>query len=129
MKHFYISIITFSIVALCSGQEVFNIESLREATDKKWTGSLGLNIGLIKNVNDVFWLSNNAHIQYKDSTNYWLLYSNLSFQKLDGESFVNRGTQHLLMKVSNLKLLCNHNMMPYLKLILEDWQGLDLDLN
>jgi len=95
MKHFYISIITFSIVVLCSGQEVFNIESLREATNKKWTGSLGLNIGLIKNVNDVFWLSNNAHIQYKDSINYWLLYSNLSFQKLDGASFVNRGTQHL----------------------------------
>lgn len=95
MKHFYISIITFSIVVLCSGQEVFNIESLREATDKKWTGSLGLNIGLIKNVNDVFWLSNNAHIQYKDSINYWLFYSNLSFQKLDGASFLNRGTQHL----------------------------------
>ena len=87
--------ITFFIAINNLAQEVFNIESLREATDAKCTGSVGLNIGLIKNINDIFWISNNAHIQYKDTTNYWLLYNNLSFQKLEGNSFVNRGTQHL----------------------------------
>ncbi len=87
--------ITFFLAINSLAQEVFNIESLREATDAKWTGSVGLNIGLIKNINDIFWISNNAHIQYKDTTNYWLLYNNLSFQKLEGNSFVNRGTQHL----------------------------------
>lgn len=90
-----LSLFTFFIIAYTSGQEVFNIESLREATDAKWTGSVGLNIGLIKNTNDIFWISNNAHVQYKDSTDYWLLYNKLSFQKLEGNSFVNRGTQHL----------------------------------
>lgn len=88
-------ILTFLIITSGLAQEVFNIESLREATDSKWTGSIGLNISFIKNTNDIFWISNNAHIQYNDKTNYWLLYNNLSFQKLEGNSFVNRGTQHL----------------------------------
>jgi hypothetical protein len=82
MKNFTLSLITLFIGFYCSAQEVFNIESLREATDAKWTGSVGLNIGLIKNTNEIFWISNNAHVQYKDSTDYWLLYKNLSFQKL-----------------------------------------------
>lgn len=95
MKQIAFSFFTSFIIIYCSAQEVFNIESLREATDAKWTGSVSLNIGLIKNTNDIFWISNNAHVQYKDSTDYWLLYNNLSFQKLEGNSFVNRGTQHL----------------------------------
>ncbi|MGM5470571.1 DUF481 domain-containing protein [Flavobacteriaceae bacterium LMO-SS05] len=95
MKNFALSFITFLIVTSSSAQEVFNIESLRESTDAKWTGSIGLNFGLIKNTNDIFWISNSAHIQYKDSINYWLLYNKLNFQKLEGNSFVNRGTQHL----------------------------------
>lgn len=83
----------FAIYGLA--QEVFNIETLRESTETKWAGSIGLNVGLIKNINDIFWISNNAHIQYKDTTNYWLIFNNLSFQKLEGNSIVNRGTQHI----------------------------------
>ena len=95
MKNTFILFSTCLLVSLSSAQEVFNIESLREATDKKWVGSLGLNIGLIKNVNDIFWISNNVYVQHKDKSNYWLFYNDLSFQKLEGNSFVNRGTQHL----------------------------------
>jgi hypothetical protein len=95
MKKITLSIFTYFIIAYSHSQTGINVESLRESTDKKWIGSIGLNIGLIKNTNDIFWISNNAHVQYKDSTNYWLLYNNLSFQKLEGESFVNKGTQHL----------------------------------
>jgi len=95
MKQITLAFLTLLVSISGSSQEVFNIESLRETTDKKWTGSLGLNIGLIKNVNDIFWISNNVNIQYKDDLNYWLIYNNLNFQKLEGNSFVNRGTQHL----------------------------------
>jgi len=95
MKNITLLVLTFLIVVCSSAQEVFNIESLRETTDSKWMGSIGLNIGLIKNTNDIFWISNNVHVQYNDKTNYWLIYNNLSFQKLGGNSFVNRGTQHL----------------------------------
>jgi hypothetical protein len=97
MKKFTLSIFTYFIIIYSYSQAGINVESLRETTDKKWIGSIGLNMGLIKNTNNIFWVSNNAQIQYKDSTNtnYWLLYNNLSFQKLEGESFVNKGTQHL----------------------------------
>lgn len=97
MKKHILSFFTFFIIAYCQSQAGINVESLRETTDKKWIGSIGLNMGLIKNTNNIFWISNNAQIQYKDSThtNYWLLYNQLSFQKLEGESFVNKGTQHL----------------------------------
>ena len=95
MKNTIFLLSTLLFVTVCRAQEVFNIESLRETTDRTWIGSVGLNIGLIKNVNNIFWISNNAYVQYKDKTNYWLLYNDLNFQKLEGNSFVNRGTQHL----------------------------------
>lgn len=95
MKNTIFLLSTFLFVTVCRAQEVFNIESLRETTDRTWIGSVGLNVGLIKNVNNIFWISNNAYVQYKDKTNYWLLYNDLNFQKLEGNSFVNRGTQHL----------------------------------
>lgn len=97
MKLIFLSIFTLFITTLSLAQEIFNIESLREETDKKWTGSMGLNMGLIKNTNNIFWISNSEYVQHKNSknTDYWLLYNSMSFQKLEGESFVNRGTQHL----------------------------------
>ena len=97
MKLFILLSFTFLNIIYCSAQEIFNIESLREETDKKWTGSIGLNMGFIKNTNSIFWISNSEYVQHKNSknTDYWLLYNSMSFQKLEGESFVNRGTQHL----------------------------------
>ena len=97
MKLKFLFIFTIFITSLTTAQEIFNIESLREETDKKWTGSIGLNMGLIKNTNTIFWISNSEYVQHKNlkNTDYWLLYNSMSFQKLEGESFVNRGTQHL----------------------------------
>lgn len=97
MKLFTLLSFTFFITIYSSAQEIFNIESLREETDKKWTGSIGLNMGFIKNTNNIFWISNSEYVQHKNlkNTDYWLLYNSMSFQKLEGESFVNRGTQHL----------------------------------
>lgn len=84
------------LLSISSFAQVMDVELLRQATDSaKWTGSMGLDIGLIKNTSNIFWISNNAHVQYNDKTNYWLIYNNLSFQKLEGNSFINRGTQHL----------------------------------
>jgi hypothetical protein len=79
----------------CSAQ-VINVESLRKKTDSaKWTGSASLDISLIKNVNSIFGISNSMHVQYNDKTNLWLFINDLSFQKVESNSFVNRGTQHL----------------------------------
>ncbi|WP_204346296.1 DUF481 domain-containing protein [Psychroserpens algicola] len=83
-------------VSMTSLSQVINVETLRKATDSaKWTGSVSLDLSLIKNTNDIFRVANKAHVQYNDHTNLWLLVNDLNFQKIEGNSLVNRGTQHL----------------------------------
>ena len=80
----------------CSFAQVINVETLRKSSDSaKWTGSVSLDVSLIKNKNDIFRIANKAHIQYDDKTNLWLFVNDLNFQKVEGFSLVNRGTQHL----------------------------------
>ena len=93
MKH--IIFILFFTSCFCSAQ-VINVESLRKASDSaKWSGSASLDVGLIKNTNSIFRISNNIHVQYNDKTNLYLFINDLNFQKIEDNSFVNRGTQHL----------------------------------
>src|SRR5690606_7954226 len=61
----------------------------------KWTGSVGLDVGLIKNTNSIFKVASKAHVQYNNKKELWLFMNDLKFEKLEGESFVNKGTQHL----------------------------------
>lgn len=76
--------------------QVVNIETLRKKTDtSKWTGSASFDVSVIKNTNDIFRIANKAHVQYKDSMNLWLLVNDINLQKIEGNSLVNRGTQHL----------------------------------
>ena len=83
-------------LSLTSFSQVVNIETLRKASDSiKWTGSISLDVSLIKNKNDIFRIANKAHVQYSDQTNLWLFVNDLNFQKIEGNSLVNRGTQHL----------------------------------
>ncbi|HMC01311.1 MAG TPA: DUF481 domain-containing protein [Flavobacteriaceae bacterium] len=78
----------------CFGQ-VVNVESMRKKTDSaKWSGSVSLNISLIKNTNNIFRVSNKAHVQYNNKKNLWLFINDLNFQKIEGSSFVNKGIQH-----------------------------------
>ncbi|TXE16188.1 DUF481 domain-containing protein [Psychroserpens burtonensis] len=83
-------------ISLTSFSQVVNIETLRKASDSaKWTGSVSLDVSLIKNKNDIFRIANKAHVQYNDQINLWLFVNDLNFQKTGGNSLVNRGTQHL----------------------------------
>lgn len=76
--------------------QVINVETLRKSTDSThWTGSVSLDISLIKNTNDIFRIANKAHVQYNDSMNLWLFVNDINLQKIEGNSLVNRGTQHL----------------------------------
>ena len=87
----YLSLLSFSSLA-----QVINVESLRKSSDSsKWSGSVSLDIGLIKNTNSIFRVATKAHIQYNNKTNLWLFVNDLNFQKIEGNSLVNRGTQHL----------------------------------
>lgn len=83
-------------VCMTSFSQVINVETLRKASDSaKWTGSVSLDLSLIKNKNDIFRIANKAHVQYNDKINLWLFVNDLNFQKIEDNSLVNRGTQHL----------------------------------
>ncbi|WP_456438760.1 DUF481 domain-containing protein, partial [Psychroserpens sp.] len=88
-------LVLFFITSISHAQ-VINVETLRKPTDTtKWTGSVSLDVSLIKNTSDIFRIANKAHIQYKDSSNLWLFINDINLQKIEGNSLVNRGTQHL----------------------------------
>lgn len=88
--------ILFFYFSMSGLAQVINVETLRKVTDSAvWTGSMSLDISLIKNKNDIFKIANKAHIQYNNKKELWLFVNDLNFQKLEGNSFVNRGTQHL----------------------------------
>ncbi|SDB66864.1 Protein of unknown function, DUF481 [Flavobacteriaceae bacterium MAR_2010_188] len=91
---FLIFFILFAINFLSA--QIINVESLRKVTDSsKWSGSAGLNLSIIKNTNDIFIISNNIHLQYNDHRHLLLFVNDLNFQKLEENSFINQGTQHL----------------------------------
>lgn len=76
--------------------QVINIETMRKQSDSaKWTGSLSLDASIVKNKNQIFKIANKAHIQYNNYMELWLFINDLKFEKAAGESFVNKGTQHL----------------------------------
>lgn len=90
---FFLLIVSYSFIGF--GQ-VVNVETLRKPSDStRWTGSAGLDIALIKNANRIFRIANKFHVQYNHEKNLWLFLNDLNFQKLEGNSFVNKGTQHL----------------------------------
>jgi hypothetical protein len=87
--------VLFFVVSISHAQ-VINVETLRKPSDStKWTGSVSLDVSLIKNTNNIFRIANKAHVQYKDSNNLWLFVNDINFQKIEDNSLVNRGTQHL----------------------------------
>lgn len=75
--------------------QVINVETMRKVTDSaKWTGSVSLDISVIKNKNNIFKIANKAHIQYNNKKDLYLFVNDMKFEKLEGNSFVNKGTQH-----------------------------------
>ncbi|MBJ7881302.1 DUF481 domain-containing protein [Gelidibacter salicanalis] len=80
----------------CAQAQVINVETMRRKTDSaKWTGAVSLDASLIKNKNSIFKIANKADIQYNNKKELWLFVNDLKFEKAAGESFVNKGTQHL----------------------------------
>jgi len=84
-------LVGFSIQA-----QIVNTESLRMVTDTSgWSGSIGLNVGFIKNSKDLVRIKNDIHIQYKQPKHLVLFMNHIGFDRADGADFVNRGVQHL----------------------------------
>ena len=95
MKKLWLLIIVVFACVQTYGQ-IVNVESLRKVTDtSKWSGNISLDVSLIKNRNDIFKITNRAHLQYRNNRNLYLIVTNLNFQQLDSSKFVNSGTVHL----------------------------------
>lgn len=92
----FFALFLISCISNLSFSQVINVETMRAVTDSaKWTGSVSLDVDIIKNKNNIFKIANKAHIQYNNKKNLWLFVNDLKFEKLEGSSFVNKGTQHL----------------------------------
>lgn len=86
----------FFSITIVGQAQVINVETLRKKTDSaKWTGSVSLDVSIIKNKNSIFKIANKADVQYNNRKELWLFVNDLKFEKAAGESFVNKGTQHL----------------------------------
>ena len=78
-----------------SAQQVINVESLRKITDSsKWSGSISLNLSLVKNTTSIFGISNDFNLQYNNKKSLYLLVSDFNLQRLSGNAFINNGSQH-----------------------------------
>jgi hypothetical protein len=76
--------------------QILNVESLRKATDTTgWSGAITLDVTFSRNQNDLFLLSNDIHVQYKQAKSLVLFKNQFKFIKLEGEDFSNSGIQHL----------------------------------
>jgi putative salt-induced outer membrane protein YdiY len=84
-----------SALHICNAQ-IVNVESLRRISDSsKWSVSGSLDVGLIKNTSSIFRVNNRIRLQYNSKNNVYLFINDLNLQKIEDNSFVNRGTQHL----------------------------------
>lgn len=98
MKVNKINFIFFTLIFLILKAEaqIINTESLRMVTDTSgWSGSIGLNINLVKNTKNIFKIDNRIHLQYKTEKSLVLLMNDIDFVKYDGDNIISTSIQHL----------------------------------
>lgn len=95
--HKSILLILFSIFSLYNSYaQIVNVESLRRVSDtSKWSGATNLDVSLIKNTKSIFKISNKVRLQYNTEKNLYLFINDLKLEKIEDNSFVNKGIQHL----------------------------------
>ena len=73
-----------------------NPESVRSRKDTVgFAGTIGLDIGYTKNTSSIFALGNSIYIQYIHKKHLIFFINNINIKKVNSESIINRGTQHL----------------------------------
>lgn len=76
--------------------QILNVESLRKVTDTSgFSGSVGINFSVIRNVNDFIVLGSDIHIQYKMKKHLVLLKNDIRFLKVEEEDLADNGITHL----------------------------------
>jgi len=64
-----------------------------------------LDIGLIKNTNSTFKITNRVRLQYNTYKNLYLFINDINLQQIEDNSFVNKGFQHLRYNRKRTELL------------------------
>lgn len=79
-----------------SQAQIVNIESARMQSDTTgWMGGAGLAATLAQNVDKIFILNANAHLQYKTEKDLWLILGNSNILKVADERFFNNTFLHV----------------------------------
>lgn len=95
MKRIIFLILLLVNLSLAKAQ-VLNVENLRSEKDSTGiSGSIALNINLIKNTKNIFSFGNTNYIQYKNDRHLLFFISDVAFKKVDNEAIVDQGTYHL----------------------------------
>lgn len=96
MKRFILFIIFTTLSFNFTYAQIVNVESLRRISDtSKWSGAANLDIGLIKNTRSIFKITNRIRLQYNSEKNLYLFINDVKLEKVEDNSFVNKGIQHL----------------------------------
>jgi hypothetical protein len=81
--------------AFTSRSQIVNIESARMQSDTTgWMGGAGAGLTLAENVDRIFILNTDVHLQYKSQKDLWLILASSNFLKAGDESFVNNSFVH-----------------------------------
>ncbi|PQB03528.1 DUF481 domain-containing protein [Aureitalea marina] len=93
---YFLGLLLFASLSYSVQAQILNVENLRKVTDTAgFSGYIGLEFSLVRNVNEFFGISNDLLVQYKKGNHLALLRNNVNFLKIDGEDFANNGITHL----------------------------------
>lgn len=84
------------LLSIPATAQILNVESLRKVTDTSgFSGSVGLDFSLKRDVNQFFEFSSDALIQYKMHQHLVLWKNDVNFKNIEGNRFQNSGITHL----------------------------------
>lgn len=98
MKNFKQHILIITVFLFCQNMyaQVVNIEEKRASdTSKHLQGSIELSVDFTKNNNSILEGENEIQLQYFKGKNMFLFLNELTLMRVDGESYLDEGFQHL----------------------------------
>jgi hypothetical protein len=90
------SCLAFFTGSLEGFSQIINVENARMHSDTTgWMGSLGMNMSLTKNTEEIFMIQLNAHAQYKTKKDLFLILGNYGFLSGGSQNLINNSFVHL----------------------------------
>ncbi len=91
-----IGFLFFLFIGTGAFAQFINPESVRLKKDSTgFSGSIGLDVTLIKNTSTIFSLGNSIYIQYNKNKHLVFFINSINLKTVNDESIIDKGTQHL----------------------------------